>query len=465
MTSIPTPIIGTTTRSVALLNRWLSSKGCPEYAGLYATAARSYGVRWDLALFQSCLETGFWRFGGDVKVKQNNFAGIGARGNGVPGDSFPSPLAGIEAQIQNLALRAGVEIPKDQIISPYVQVNYDFIKERNTKNWEALSRTWAADPGYWGKISDIAGEFDTWSKSQAPTQPLEDSVTWFEMNRTPAGDSVCVAYAGSDPKAILTTKDKAVLTEFLGRFPNAKNVLVAPAGKGVPGVPEYNRGGAEEPTPTEPPDRPSMGTPGQKRPWIKWAEDIGAIRTQGEYRKGFPEGAIVHHTAGRTLAGDHKALTDGPYPCLIIDRDGTVYQPMPLNRWGYHSGTWHHEHYVGIEINGAGLLTKTGEGYRSWFGQIYKPEEVRIVSGASRIPIPGAYHRFTAEQEASLIQLLLYLKNEAPDVFSFDRVIGHDEACDAVGKYKRKNDPGGSLSMAMPELRARLDREWKSMQG
>jgi hypothetical protein len=447
-----TPIIGEATRSVALLNEWLKEKGCPQYAGLYATAARAYGVRWDLAIFQACLETGFWKFGGDVKVTQNNFAGIGARGGGDPGDSFPSPAAGIEAQIQNLALRAGVNVPIDQILSPYVRKNYEFIKARNTKNWEDLAGTWAADINYWKKIAVIAADFDSWAKNRQV--PPTGDVTWFEMNRTPQGETACVAYAGSEPKAVLVSKDKKMLVDFFNQFPKANNVMIA-VGKPLPDISESDPEG-------EPPERPSMGTPGQKRPWIKWASDIGKITTQGLYPKGFPEGAVVHHTAGRTLAGDHKALTDGPYPCLIIDRDGTLYQPMPLNRWGYHSGTHHHRTHVGIEICGAGLLTKTNEGFRSWFGQLYTPAEVRTVSG-SRIPIPGHYHKFTSAQEATLIQLLLYLKNEAPDIFSFDRVIGHDEAMDSVGKYKAKNDPGGSLSMTMPELRARLKREFEGV--
>lgn len=442
-------IVGESTRSVDLLNEWLKEKGCPQYAGLYETAARAYGVRWDLAIFQSCLETGFFKFGGDVKVYQHNFAGIGARGGGDPGDSFPSPAAGIEAQLQNLALRAGGNIPIDAILSPYVRKNYEFIKNRNTKTWQSLAGTWADDLTYWEKIAAIAASFDDWARGRQPAE-----VTWFEINRTPQGETACVAYAGAEPKAVLVSKDKKMLIDFLSKFPKANNVLVA-YGKMIPDM-------SDNDSDELPPERPSMGTPGQKRPWISWASDIGKITTQGNYPKGFPEGAIVHHTAGRALAGDHKALSDGPYPCLIIDRDGTVYQPMRLDRWGYHSGTSHHKTRVGIEVCGAGLLTKTNDGYRSWFGQLYAPADVRVVSG-SRLPIPGAYHKFTQEQEAALIQLLLYLKNEAPEIFSFDKVIGHDEAMESVGKYKAKNDPGGSLSMTMPELRARLKRELESV--
>jgi N-acetyl-anhydromuramyl-L-alanine amidase AmpD len=112
---------------------------------------------------------------------------------------------------------------------------------------------------------------------------------------------------------------------------------------------------------------------------------------------------------------------------------------------------------VGIEICAAGMLKVD----RSWFGSLVPADEIRVIKGnQGQIPIPGNYHKFTREQEESLVQLLLYLKNEAPDIFSFDRVIGHDEAMQSVGKYGNKNDPGGALSMTMPQLRANLYKEY-----
>jgi hypothetical protein len=53
-------ILGRGTRDVNSLNAWLREKGCPEYADLYRKAGEKWGVRWDVAIFQSCLETGFF---------------------------------------------------------------------------------------------------------------------------------------------------------------------------------------------------------------------------------------------------------------------------------------------------------------------------------------------------------------------------------------------------------------------
>lgn len=440
------------------LQRWLYVKQVNvryDIVRLYEEFGSIYGVRWDYAVFQACLETGFFRFGGDVKPEQNNFAGIGATGGGEPGESFVSMANGVLAHVQHLATYAGVDIPDGSLQAARTRKVKKWILGKAT-TFEDLAGTWAADTGYWGKIAAIAKEFDQWMATHGN---LEDSITWLELNRTPDAEVAIIGYAGDMARVMATTIDKSFLVSFLSQFPNARSIRVAPAGKSIPYLPEYNRG---EPGPAEP-ERPSMGEPGQKRPWIKWAEDIGKIATQGEYPRGFPEGAIIHHTAGRTLNGDHKALQDGPYPCLLIDRDGTVYQPMPLNRWGYHSGTIHHKTHVGIEVCGAGKLSKVVGGYRSWFGQLYQPADVREIRSGQRIPIPGFYHKFTPEQEEALIGLLLYLKNEAPGIFSFDRVIGHDEACESVGQYGRKNDPGGSLSMTMNQLRSKLHRIWEEM--
>ncbi len=52
-------------------------------------------MRWDYAFFQMAVETNFLSFKrgdgswGDVKPAQNNFAGFGTTGGGVPGDSYP----------------------------------------------------------------------------------------------------------------------------------------------------------------------------------------------------------------------------------------------------------------------------------------------------------------------------------------------------------------------------------------
>jgi len=72
-------------------------------APLYIKYAKIFNLRADIAWAQMCHETGFLEYTGDVKPEQNNFAGIGATGGGVPGNSFASEELGIIAHLAHLA--------------------------------------------------------------------------------------------------------------------------------------------------------------------------------------------------------------------------------------------------------------------------------------------------------------------------------------------------------------------------
>ena len=82
--------------------------------GHFSTIAADYmrigdelKIRWDIAFFQMLLETGNLTFKGDVKSNQNNFAGLGATGKHVPGESFADVATGVKAHLQHLLLYAG----------------------------------------------------------------------------------------------------------------------------------------------------------------------------------------------------------------------------------------------------------------------------------------------------------------------------------------------------------------------
>ena len=220
-------------------------------------------------------------------------------------------------------------------------------------------------------------------------------------------------------------------------------------------------GGLLEPGFT-PEDRPSVSQPGQKLLWCPFAaRKFEMARSQGSYAKGYPLGAIVHFTAGRHSgleAGMDEQVKNG-YLYFIIDKDGNIGQNFPLDSWGSHAGvsTWPglgdrvSNDLVGIEIQCAGKLTKTGSTYKTWFREAIPAGDVRSVSNQTENQEPGHYHKYTAAQEDALMRLLTWLRENNPDVFSYDLVLGHDEV-----SPNRKNDPGGSLSITMPALRAKL---------
>ncbi|MCL2801626.1 MAG: glucosaminidase domain-containing protein [Treponema sp.] len=117
-------------------------------ARLYIEEAAFEGVNHDIAFVQMCLETGYLKFGGDVKPEQNNFAGLGAIGGGEPGLSFPSARIGVRAQIQHLKAY-GSEAPLNgELVNP----RFRFVRRGIAPTYEGLAGTWAADRQYGVKL-------------------------------------------------------------------------------------------------------------------------------------------------------------------------------------------------------------------------------------------------------------------------------------------------------------------------
>lgn len=104
----------------------LSGGGAPDletFCKLYIEEAKEENIRPEVAFAQSMKETGFLQFGGDARITQFNFAGLGATGGGVPGNSFSDVRTGIRAQIQHLKAYA----TKDELKNECVDERYDYV--------------------------------------------------------------------------------------------------------------------------------------------------------------------------------------------------------------------------------------------------------------------------------------------------------------------------------------------------
>lgn len=179
--------------------------------------------------------------------------------------------------------------------------------------------------------------------------------------------------------------------------------------------------------------------------------------TQGKYRYGFPEGAVIHYNAGsNNVKAFFNYMRSMKYVTFLIDRKGHVWQDFPLDKWGHHAGRskWGgyertvHDYFVGIEIMSAGIVEKRNDGlFKSWFDTIIPSDEVRSYKGKY-------YHAFTRDQEKQLVLLLMWLEQIGQGVFKFENVVGHHEVSPG-----RKSDPGGALSMTMSDFRVHLRKE------
>ncbi len=94
----------------------------------YMRHGEELGMRWDYAFFQMIVETGSLKFGGDVRPLQNNFAGLGATGNGEHGESFKDVSTGVRAHLEHLSMYSG-----EKVANPVAE------RTRKVQEWGVLT--------------------------------------------------------------------------------------------------------------------------------------------------------------------------------------------------------------------------------------------------------------------------------------------------------------------------------------
>ncbi|WP_282142478.1 N-acetylmuramoyl-L-alanine amidase [Cytobacillus oceanisediminis] len=139
-------ILGVTHLSPEHMNQYAKqvNPNAANLASFYSAIGEYYGIRGDIAFAQAMHETNFLRFTGDVKPGQNNFAGIGATGNGAAGASFSTQEEGVLAHIQHLYAYASTQPlpPKYPLADP----RFSLVKRGSAKLWKELNGNWAV-PG------------------------------------------------------------------------------------------------------------------------------------------------------------------------------------------------------------------------------------------------------------------------------------------------------------------------------
>ena len=121
---------------------------------LYEEAAAE-GVRAEVVFAQAMHETGWLQFGGDVSPEQCNFAGIGATGGGVPGNSFndwgtDSVRKGLRAQIQHLKAYAST----DPLVNECVDPRFHYVTRGCAPTLEDLGGRWAVGSSYGQRLEE-----------------------------------------------------------------------------------------------------------------------------------------------------------------------------------------------------------------------------------------------------------------------------------------------------------------------
>lgn len=167
-----------------------------------------------------------------------------------------------------------------------------------------------------------------------------------------------------------------------------------------------------------------------------------------------PEFLVIHFTAGGGAESSVKWMANAAAKAsahLVIGRDGGVTQMVPFDTVAWHAGKsrWEdrvglNRYSIGMELDNAGRLTRSGDRWRSWFGREYAQEEVLVAVHKNETE-PSGWHAYTEEQIDAALQVASLLVGD----YDLLDVVGHDDI--APG---RKQDPGPAFPLE--HFRARL---------
>ena len=155
-----------------------------------------------------------------------------------------------------------------------------------------------------------------------------------------------------------------------------------------------------------------------------------------------PDTIVIHFTAGGSRTSSSNWLCDkrAKASChIVLGRDEKISQLVDFDTIAWHAGrsswlerTSLNKYSIGIEIDNAGKLKKSGQEYYSHFGRKYDRDEVFIAKDG----IP--WHAFTEWQIENTVMACLALK----DIYPIELILGHHEISPG-----RKVDPGPAFPL------------------
>ena len=193
------------------------------------------------------------------------------------------------------------------------------------------------------------------------------------------------------------------------------------------------------------------------------ANFVASPNTSGEFSEDLPDTIVIHYTAGSSAESSVRTLTNSKIRAsahMVIGRDGSIVQLIPFDTIAWHAGksAWGdrrglNKYSIGLELDNAGRLTKSGEQFISWFGRSYPEQEV-IKAVHRNEKKPSYWHRFSEEQITKTYEICELLI----DTYDIKSILGHEEISPG-----RKSDPGPAFPL--DKLRERLLHADRSDQG
>lgn len=210
--SAATPILGTPIASTERMYQFVKSKNpgtsfTMEMAREFHDQGVKYGMRGDIALCQSCVETGWFRYTGGTAVTpdDHNYCGLGVTTLGIKGCQFSSVSEGISAQLQHLWAYATTKaLPTGwKVVDP----RFNYVSRGIAPNWENLgSGKWAAASGYGDAIMRIYNDMMSFAMTETEGPSIDI---------TPASVALTGTKGEAAPTVTLTVKGTNLTSDIL----------------------------------------------------------------------------------------------------------------------------------------------------------------------------------------------------------------------------------------------------------
>ncbi len=187
-----TPILGTNVATVERMYQFVKSKNSSfdrEIAEQFMAVSPIYGLRGDIALCQSIIETGWFKYTGGTAVTpdDHNYCGLGVTVLGQKGCQFSTVKEGVTAQIQHLyAYACTKSIPAGETL---VDPRFKYVTRGIAPNWEDLSGRWATASDYGTKIMNMYKDMMAFNVSgeETPSTSLKASTTSVSLTGVQGG--------------------------------------------------------------------------------------------------------------------------------------------------------------------------------------------------------------------------------------------------------------------------------------
>ena len=121
-------------------------------AKAFFSLAPKYGIDPMMAISQSILETGWFKYvGSAVTPEHHNYCGLGVTSTGITGGIFNTVEDGVTAQLQHLFAYGCKDTLNETIVDP----RFKYVTRGIAKYWQQLAGRWAV-PGYDGSSAEEA---------------------------------------------------------------------------------------------------------------------------------------------------------------------------------------------------------------------------------------------------------------------------------------------------------------------